>query len=90
MKLVKTPAALAIASLVGASGSAFALVAELEGGADFAELAREHSTGPSGPNGGQLGKANGAGGGCKQRACHADFSELALQMPHVPLAQISR
>ena len=31
------------------------LVAELEGGADFAELARERSTGPSGPNGGALG-----------------------------------
>ena len=27
------------------------LVAELEGGADFAELAKEKSTGPSGPNG---------------------------------------
>ena len=31
------------------------LVDELEGGADFAELARERSTGPSGPNGGALG-----------------------------------
>ena len=31
------------------------LVAELEGGADFAELARERSTGPSGPDGGALG-----------------------------------
>ena len=32
-----------------------ALIAELDGGADFAELAREKSTGPSGPNGGSLG-----------------------------------
>ena len=31
------------------------LIASLEGGADFAELAKEHSTGPSGPSGGELG-----------------------------------
>lgn len=31
------------------------LIAQLEEGADFATLAKEHSTGPSGPNGGQLG-----------------------------------
>lgn len=31
------------------------LVVLLNGGADFTELAREHSTGPSGPNGGELG-----------------------------------
>ena len=41
--------------LVATEEEAQALVAELEGGAEFAELAREHSTGPSGPNGGQLG-----------------------------------
>ncbi len=41
--------------LVETEAEAQALVAELEGGADFAELAREHSTGPSGPNGGELG-----------------------------------
>lgn len=32
-----------------------ALIEELENGGDFAELAREHSTGPSGPRGGDLG-----------------------------------
>ncbi len=31
------------------------VLGELEAGADFAELARERSTGPSGPNGGDLG-----------------------------------
>lgn len=31
------------------------MVAELENGADFAALAQEHSTGPSGPSGGDLG-----------------------------------
>ena len=31
------------------------LITELEGGADFAELAKENSTGPSGPSGGDLG-----------------------------------
>lgn len=41
--------------LVETEEEAIALVAELEGGADFADLAREKSTGPSGPNGGQLG-----------------------------------
>lgn len=41
--------------LVETEGAAQALIEELEGGADFAALAQEHSTGPSGPNGGQLG-----------------------------------
>lgn len=41
--------------LVETEDEAKTLVAELEGGADFAELAREKSTGPSGPNGGNLG-----------------------------------
>ena len=41
--------------LVETQEEAQALVEELEGGGDFAELAVEHSTGPSGPNGGQLG-----------------------------------
>ncbi len=31
------------------------IVAKLDGGGDFAELAKEHSTGPSGPQGGDLG-----------------------------------
>ena len=31
------------------------LIAELNGGADFSELAKEHSTGPSGKSGGELG-----------------------------------
>ncbi|WP_339106878.1 peptidylprolyl isomerase [Roseovarius rhodophyticola] len=41
--------------LVETEDEATALVAELEGGADFATLAREKSTGPSGPSGGDLG-----------------------------------
>lgn len=31
------------------------IIAKLDGGGDFAELAKEHSTGPSGPRGGDLG-----------------------------------
>lgn len=41
--------------LVETEESAKQLVEDLNGGADFAELAKEHSTGPSGPNGGNLG-----------------------------------
>lgn len=41
--------------LVETEEEAQALITELEGGADFATLAQEKSTGPSGPNGGQLG-----------------------------------
>lgn len=41
--------------LVASQEEAVAIVDELEGGADFAEVAQEKSTGPSGPNGGQLG-----------------------------------
>lgn len=41
--------------LVESEEEAKALVTELEGGADFAELAMEKSTGPSGPRGGELG-----------------------------------
>lgn len=41
--------------LVESQEKAISLVAQLAGGADFGDLAREHSTGPSGPNGGDLG-----------------------------------
>ncbi len=41
--------------LVKEKAEAEALIKELDGGADFAELAKEKSTGPSGPNGGDLG-----------------------------------
>ncbi len=41
--------------LVETEDEAKALVVELEGGADFAELAKSKSTGPSGPSGGELG-----------------------------------
>ena len=34
---------------------AIEIIAELDGGADFAEAAKKYSTGPSGPNGGDLG-----------------------------------
>ena len=41
--------------LVETEEEALALIDQLAEGADFAELAQEFSTGPSGPNGGQLG-----------------------------------
>jgi len=41
--------------LVETEEAAQAIKAEIESGADFAATARERSTGPSGPNGGQLG-----------------------------------
>ncbi|TKA86403.1 peptidylprolyl isomerase [Sulfitobacter sp. 15WGC] len=41
--------------LVETKEEADAIKAELDGGADFAELAKEKSTGPSGPGGGSLG-----------------------------------
>lgn len=40
--------------LVETEDAAAKLAEEARGGADFAELAKEHSTGPSGPNGGSL------------------------------------
>jgi peptidyl-prolyl cis-trans isomerase C len=41
--------------LVETEDEARALIAELDEGADFAELAKQHSTGPSGASGGDLG-----------------------------------
>lgn len=41
--------------LVKTEAEAQALKVMLDGGADFADLAKTHSTGPSGPNGGELG-----------------------------------
>ena len=41
--------------LVETQGEATDIIAQLDGGADFAELAKENSTGPSGPSGGDLG-----------------------------------
>ena len=40
--------------LVETEEAAAALIEQLNGGADFATLAQEHSTGPTGPNGGNL------------------------------------
>jgi len=41
--------------LVESQAQAADLIAKLDGGADFQALAKEYSTGPSGPNGGDLG-----------------------------------
>lgn len=41
--------------LLDTEEEAKALLVELKKGADFAEMAKKHSTGPSGPNGGDLG-----------------------------------
>lgn len=41
--------------LVETEEEALAIIAEIEAGADFAAVARDKSTGPSGPNGGNLG-----------------------------------
>jgi len=40
--------------LVATQGEAVDVISQLDGGADFAELAKEKSTGPTGPNGGDL------------------------------------
>jgi len=47
--------------LVETEDAAKAIIEGLKGGADFAELAKEKSTGPSGPNGGDLGFFGRAG-----------------------------
>jgi len=54
-KMEPTPEYNASHILVETEVEALALVEELEDGKDFAELAAEKSTGPSGPNGGDLG-----------------------------------
>ncbi|MBY5971728.1 peptidyl-prolyl cis-trans isomerase [Ferrimonas balearica] len=41
--------------LVETEEEAQAIIEQLDGGAEFAQLARDESTGPSGPNGGDLG-----------------------------------
>lgn len=41
--------------LLDTEEKAIEVIAELDGGADFAEAAKKYSTGPSGPNGGSLG-----------------------------------
>lgn len=41
--------------LVATQAAATDLITQLDGGADFAELAKANSTGPTGPNGGDLG-----------------------------------
>ena len=41
--------------LVDQESEAVTIIGELEGGADFAQLAMDRSTGPTGPNGGDLG-----------------------------------
>ncbi len=54
-EMVPTPEFNGSHILVETEEEALALIETLEGGADFAELAMEKSTGPSGPNGGDLG-----------------------------------
>jgi peptidyl-prolyl cis-trans isomerase C len=54
-RMTPTPEFNASHILVETEEKAKELIGMLEGGADFAELAKEHSTGPSGPRGGQLG-----------------------------------
>lgn len=53
--------------------AAVAVIEELQGGADFAETAKSKSTGPSGPNGGDLGWFNG-------RSMVPEFSEAVAGM----------
>lgn len=59
--------------LVKTEDEANALVAQLKGGEDFATLAAEKSTGPSGPNGGSLGWFT-------KDAMVAPFAEAAFSM----------
>lgn len=57
--------------LVETEEEAQQLITELEDGADFAALAKEHSTGPTGPNGGDLGYFT-------KDAMVPEFSEVAF------------
>ena len=59
--------------LVEEEAEARAIITTLDGGADFAELAAEKSTGPSGPNGGDLGYF-------KKDAMVPEFGEAAFAM----------
>lgn len=59
--------------LVETEDEAKALIAELDGGADFATLAKEKSTGPSAANGGDLGYFN-------QTAMVKEFADVAFTM----------
>ncbi|MBO6806205.1 peptidylprolyl isomerase [Thalassospira sp.] len=59
--------------LLESEEDAKAVIAELDDGADFVELAKEKSTGPSGPNGGDLGFFNRAD-------MVAPFAEAAFAM----------
>ena len=59
--------------LVDKKDKAEAVIKELEGGADFAEVAKKESTGPSGPQGGEL-------GWFRKEAMVAPFAEAAFKM----------
>jgi peptidyl-prolyl cis-trans isomerase C len=59
--------------LLASEEDAKAVITELEGGADFEELAKEKSTGPSAPNGGDLGYF-------KKGAMVPEFGEAAFSM----------
>ncbi len=59
--------------LLASEEDAKAVIVELEGGADFEELAKEKSTGPSAPNGGDLGYF-------KKGAMVPEFGDAAFSM----------
>ncbi|MEL6963934.1 MAG: peptidylprolyl isomerase [Pseudomonadota bacterium] len=59
--------------LLASEEDAKAVIVELEGGADFEELAKEKSTGPSAPNGGDLGYF-------KKGAMVPEFGDAAFAM----------
>lgn len=59
--------------LVDTEAKAKEIVKQLDGGADFAELAKEKSTGPTGPNGGDLGYFT-------KEAMVPEFSNVAFNM----------